>query len=607
MKRPLRRLLKYAYPYRGLVAWSVLFNLLSTLFALVSIGLVPPVLRIIFGKAPSISAPPHYDGQLLQYLQDYLKYEVALRMDSYGQEQALLYLCYWVIFAFFLKNLFRYLGNYTLAPLRNGVTRDLRQAMHNKILALPIGYFTEQRKGDVISRMTSDLVEIERTTLATIQVMFKDPVMIVASLAVLVWMSPQLTLFVLLLLPIVSFLITRIGKSLKRSSKAAQQKIGEILALTEEDVTGLKVIKAFNAEAQKAKLFNQASQKYFRFTNKVVRKSELASPISEFLGSVVMAIIIWYGGSLVLSGGSFTAENFIAYVLFFYQLIPPSKNLSKAAYKIQQGNASAERVLEVLDAQNHLVDKSDAKNLSSFEKHIVFENVGFSYQDKAVLHGIDLTIEKGKTYALVGQSGGGKTTLTNLVPRFYDVDQGRILVDGVDLRDLKIADLRKQLGIVTQETLLFNESIAYNIALGVPNASREEIEAAARIANAHEFIQKLEKGYDTNIGDSGNKLSGGQKQRISIARAVLKNPPILILDEATSALDTESEKLVQDALYRLMQNRTSLVIAHRLSTIQHADEILVIHEGKVAERGDHQHLLDQQGIYFKLVEMQSFA
>lgn len=601
------RIIRYAYPYKSKVFLSVFSNILATVFSLASIGLIIPVLRIIFRNTDPLMEAPEFEGDILRYGEEFFRYEIGSRMVQAGQEQALLYVCLWVIGAFFLKNLFRYFALYTLAPMRNGITRDIRLDLHKKVLSLPIGYFTEQRKGDIISRMTADLKEIENGVLATVELFFREPFIIISSLVVLVWMSPQLTIFVFILLPVVSALITRIGRSLKKSSGQAQEQVGEILALAEEDVNGLKVIKAFTAEEQKGNLFTKAANNYFRLMNRVLRKSELASPISEFLGAVVMAIIIWYGGGLVLSDDSFTAEKFIAYVLFFYQIIPPSKALSRASYKIQQGNASSERVLEILDAENPIQDAPDAKDLPKFKSDLSFKNVNFSYQDRRVLRDINLRVEKGKTYALVGQSGGGKTTLTNLVPRFYDIDSGSLTIDGLELREVKLQDLRQKLGIVTQETLLFNESVAYNIALGRPEASPEEIEAAAKIANAHEFISKLPEGYQTNIGDAGSKLSGGQKQRLSIARAVLKNPPILILDEATSALDTESEKLVQDALYRLMANRTSLVIAHRLSTIQHADEILVIHEGRVAERGNHQELLAKQGIYAKLVEMQSFG
>ncbi|QNR25611.1 ABC transporter ATP-binding protein [Croceimicrobium hydrocarbonivorans] len=601
------RIVRYAYPYKGTVILSVLANLFATVFALASIGLVVPVLQIIFDNTKAPEQAPVFDGDIMAYAEDFLSYEIGTRMEAIGQQEALLYVCFWVISAFFLKNVFRYLALYLLAPMRNGITRDIRLDLHHKLLALPVGYFTEQRKGDIISRMTADLKEIENGVLATIEMFFREPFIILSSLAVLVWMSPQLTIFVLLLLPVVSLLITRIGKSLKRASTRAQESMGDILSLTEETVSGLKVIKAFTAEEQKASLFARAANNYFSLMNKVIRRNDLASPISEFMGSLVMAIIIWYGGSLVMEPNDFTAEKFIAYVLFFYQIIPPSKSLSQASYKIQRGNASSERVLDLLDAENPIQDKPDAKDLKEFKDAIEFNDVCFSYQDKQVLSHIDLKIEKGKTYALVGQSGGGKTTLTNLVPRFYDINSGSLKIDGLPIDSIKLKDLRSHLGIVTQETLLFNETVAYNIALGKPDATKEEIIAAAKIANAHDFIEKLPNGYLTNIGDAGGKLSGGQKQRLSIARAVLKNPPILILDEATSALDTESEKLVQDALYRLMENRTSLVIAHRLSTIQHADEIVVINEGKISERGSHQELLDKQGIYHKLVEMQSFA
>jgi subfamily B ATP-binding cassette protein MsbA len=605
--KPFWRILKYAHPYRIHIFLNILFNLGATLFSLVSIGLVVPVLQIIFNKNAGLQSPPVYEGNLLAYGKDFFYYEIGSRMAQTGQSEALLFVSLIVIAAFFLKNLFTYAAMFTIVPLRNGVTRDLRQDLHTQVLSLPIGYFTEQRKGDIISRMTADLKEIENSILTTIKMIFKEPVMIIASLMVLVWMSPRLTLFVFLLLPVVTLLITRIGKSLKRSSLKAQKQAGLILSQTEEDLSGLKVIKAFNAEEQKESLFKRVTQTYFMGMNRVLRKNDLAAPISEFLGATVMALVIWYGGGLVLSQEGFTAEKFIAYVLFFYQIIPPSKALSTASYKIQRGNASSERVLEILDAQNPIKDSGSAQTLKEFSKAIEFKGVYFSYPEKKVLQNIDLKIEKGKTIALVGQSGGGKTTLTNLVPRFYDISSGSLTIDGTELRNIKIKDLRRQLGIVTQETLLFNESVAYNIALGRPEATRKEVEAAAKIANAHDFIKSLEQGYDTNIGDGGSKLSGGQKQRLSIARAVLKNPPILILDEATSALDTESEKLVQEALFKLMENRTSLVIAHRLSTIQHADEILVLHEGEIAERGTHQDLLKQKGMYHKLVEMQSFA
>lgn len=600
------RIIAYARPYRVNAFFNILFNLLGIVFSLVSIGLIVPVLGIIFNNASTELVEPAYDGNIIENARSLMEYEMALRISDTGQSGALMYVCFIVIGAFFFKNLFSYLALFSIAPMRNGITRDLRKELHTKILALPIGFFSEQRKGDIISRMTTDMKEVEWSILMAIEMIFRDPIMIISSLVVLVWMSPSLTVFVFILLPVVSIIVTRIGKSLKRSSQSAQKRVGEIMSQTEESITGLKVIKAFNAEPLKKNLFQRSVDSYFNTMNRVMRKSDLSSPISEFLGVSVMAIVIWYGGGLVLRNEGFTPEAFIAYIVFFYQIIPPAKSLSKASYNIQRGNAAAERILEILDAENPIHDVPAAKSINQFESDITFDKVSFAYDEKKVLNEVSLTVEKGKMVALVGQSGSGKTTLTNLVPRFYDVTGGKLLIDGTDVRELKLHDLRNLLGIVTQESLLFNESVFYNITLGKPDATMEEVIQAAKIANAHDFISGLEDGYNTNIGDGGGKLSGGQKQRISIARAVLKNPPILILDEATSALDTESEKLVQEALYKLMENRTSLVIAHRLSTIQHADEIVVMNEGQIAERGSHQQLIEKDGIYKRLVEMQKF-
>lgn len=604
--KPFYRILSYARPYRLNITLNVVFNLLAIVFSLASIGLIIPVLGVIFENSEVILTPPVMDGDLISYLKDSLTYEISTRVEETGKSEALMYLCILVVIAFLLKNVFRYLALYVIAALRNGITRDIRSELHTKILQLPISFFTEQKKGDVISRMTSDLKEIEWSILMTIEMIFREPIMILSSLIILLWMSPGLTLFVFILLPVVSIIVTVIGKSLKKSSIKAQAKMGELMSQTEENLSGLKVIKAFNAEELKKGLFQKTVESYFRIMNSVMRKNDMASPLSEFLGATVMAVVIWFGGNLVLEDNGFTAEAFIAYVLFFYQIIPPAKSLSKASYHVQRGSASAERVLEILDAENPIKDQPNSIEIEGFNTSLKFENVNFSYEEKQVLKDINLEIPRGKMIALVGQSGSGKTTLTNLVPRFYDVKEGSLTLDGIALDKIKLHDLRSQMGIVTQESLLFNESIHYNIALGKPEATREEVIQAAKIANAHEFIDKMEQGYETNIGDGGGKLSGGQKQRISIARAVLKNPPILILDEATSALDTESEKLVQDALFRLMENRTSLVIAHRLSTIQHADEIIVMDEGRIAERGSHQKLIEHDGIYKRLVEMQRF-
>ena len=600
------RILAYAKPYRSKAVTNIIFNFLTVVFSLVSITLVVPVLDLIFNTETEVVAPPVYDSGFIDYAKDYFNYEVYIRVVEMGQETALLYVCLLVIIAFFLKNLTRYLAMYSITPLRNGVTRDLRSALHRKILELPISYFGEKRKGDIISRMTTDLKEIEWSLLMTLELVFREPIMILGSLGILLYMSPKLTLFVLVLLPLVTIVITSIGKSLKKSSSKAQSKLGELMSMTEESVSGLKVIKAFNAENLKRSTFQKSIDQYFGLMNSVMRKNDLASPLSEFLGATVMAMVIWFGGSLALTGEGLSAGEFIAYVLFFYQIIPPAKALSKASYHIQRGNAGAERVLEILDAENSIKDARNAKLISDFKDSVEFKNASFSYGEKRVLKNIDLKVTKGKMLALVGQSGGGKTSLVNLVPRFYDLSEGSLEIDGKNVKGYKLKDLRSLMGIVTQESLLFNGSVFYNIALAKPQATIEEVERAAKIANAHEFVEKLPEGYATNIGDGGMKLSGGQRQRLSIARAVLKNPPILILDEATSALDTNSEKLVQDALFKLMQNRTSLVIAHRLSTIQHADEIIVMDQGRIAERGNHQELIDKGGIYTKLVEMQKF-
>lgn len=607
--KPFWRIAQFARPYLKYIWLNISFNLLAIFFALSSIGLVIPVLRLIFKRENPLPKEPIMAGNdWAQYVQEFFTYEISLRMQAADRSQALLFVCIWVVAAFFMKSLSRYLANFFMAPLRNGVTRDIRNTMHQKILALPLGFFSKHHKGDIISRMTSDLKEIEVSVLTTLELLFKDPAMIIASLAVLFYMNTQLTLFVLILLPVVAFTIGRIGHSLKRSSRKAQDKLGEVLSQTEEDLTGLKVIKAFNAEQLKRSAFQKHLQRYFVVMNRVMRKSDLSSPTTEFLSASVLALIIWFGGSLVLKGESFGGEGFIAYILFFYQIIPPAKALSKASNRIQRGNAASERILEILDAENHITDAPDAQAIFGFERAIGFENVSFAYsEEETVLHHINLQIEKGKSVALVGQSGGGKTTLTHLLPRFYEVGSGRITIDGKDIRALRLNDLRQLMGVVTQETVLFNDTVFNNIALSKPEATPEEVEEAARIANAHQFISNLPQGYHTSVGNSGDRLSGGQRQRLSIARAVLKNPPILILDEATSALDTESEKMVQDALLKLMKNRTSLVIAHRLSTIQHADLIVVLEEGHIVESGSHQELMNSGGTYCKLVEMQSFS
>lgn len=599
------RIRGFVKPYRTYLVLNIVFNLLTVFFSLFSIGLIIPALQIILGKDPVelLSNGSGFGADLQNWFYGIL---IDFTREK-GQNGALLFVSFWVMLAFFLKNLTRYLALYWVAPLRNGVARDLRNAMHDRILALPLAYFSEKRKGDVVSRMTGDLKEVEWTLTMVIEVIFREPLMILSSLGVLFYMSPRLTIFVLVLLPLVSWLVTAIGKSLKKSSGLAQERMGGLLAQAEETLSGLKILKAFNAEKVKSAAFKAENEQHFRLMNRVLRKNDLASPISETLGTWVMALIIWFGGNEVLNSDHFQAEQFIGYIAFFYQIINPAKALSKAGYHIQRGSAAAERIFEVLDEPNPIKDTEGAKPIQSFNKSIRFEKVRFAYGEAEVLHELDFEIEKGKTVALVGQSGSGKSTIASLLPRFYDVSSGNISIDGINIRHLKLHDLRALMGLVSQESLLFHGSVRSNIALAKPLAGIEEIQEAAKIAYAHEFIMQLPQGYDTNIGDSGGKLSGGQRQRLAIARAVLANPPILVLDEATSALDTESEQWVQKALNDLMKNRTSLIIAHRLTTIQHADEILVMENGYIVERGTHKNLLEKQGVYAKLCEMQSFT
>ena len=602
------RILAYAKPYIGYALLNAFFNLLMIFFSLASVGALIPVLDILFGQDKRVYEPVAF-ALNKEAIEGYVYYYITQWIEQSDELTALAYICGIAAIMFLLKNITKYLSLYFIAPVRNGVVHDLRTALHSKCLALPIYYFTEKRKGDVLARMSTDMSEIEWTLLTSLEMVVREPLMIIGSVVILIAMSPQLTLFVVLVLPISILIIGLIGKSLKRSSDKAQKQFGHVLSLMEETLTGLRIIKAFNAEERNAKNFEHSSGTYYRIRNRVLRKVDASSPISETLGAAVMLLVVWFGGKQVLVDKQLTGGALIAYVGFFYQIIPAFRALTKTVYNIQKGNASAERVLEIMDAENPIIEKPGATILAGFESAIEFDQVSFSYQlgQANVLTNINLTISKGKSVALVGASGSGKTTISNLVPRFFDVSAGRILLDGNDLRDVNIESLRKQLGIVTQESILFNDTIANNIALGKPEASKAEIEHAAKIANAHEFISTMPNGYDTNIGEGGGKLSGGQRQRLSIARALLEDPPILILDEATSALDTESERLVQDALNHLMENRTSLVIAHRLSTIQHADEIVVLEQGEIVERGTHDQLLQQEGVYHKLVNMQSFA
>ena len=584
------------------MAWYGLFITLSIVFSLFSLGMLTPFLDLIFGKSALSSLPVNTidASSIKDVIYGFLQNNIA----KYGKSYALGWICLFIIVSIFLKNLFLYLSYYFLAPIRNEVTRKYSKLLYNKILALPIGYFTEQRKGDILSRSSNDIAELENSVVGALEGLIKEPLNIIGILIFLFFISFKLTLFVFVLLPIAGFVVGRIGRSLKKQTNKAQVKWGEILSQMEETLTGLRIIKGFNAEQKVKKQFYGLIDDIFGIKNRISYRRDLASPISEFLGVTILSGVLWFGGNLVLSGDILSPGSFITYVALFSQIINPAKALSQAVYNVNRGTATLDRLNEILETPVTVNDITNPIQLSEFKDSITFENVGFSYQDDTILHNINLTVKKGKLVALVGSSGAGKSTLADLVPRFHDVSEGQLLIDGVNIKDYSLHSLRQQISIVTQEPILFNDTIAANIALGKPEATEEEIIAAAKIANAYDFIIKKEGGFNSTIGDRGSKLSGGERQRLTIARAVLKNPPILILDEATSALDTESEKLVQDAINNMMQNRTSIVIAHRLSTIRHADEIIVMQKGKIVERGNHETLLAQNGYYQKLIEMQ---
>jgi len=535
-------------------------------------------------------------------------YQIGRMIDQYGELTTLAYICIVIVVVFLLKNLFRYLAMYYIAEVRNGVVRDIRNALYYKILILPLSYYSEKKKGDIISRMTTDVQEVEWSVLSSLEMLFRDPVTIIAYLVTLFMMNYELTLMVLILLPVTGLLIGRIGRSLKRTSAKGQIKMGELLSNIEETISGLRNIKAFNSINWANANFQDTNFKYNRLMVRLFRKRDLASPLSEFMGIAVSVFVIWYGGKIILSpGSSMDAAIFIVYITVFSQLINPIKALSTAVYNVQKGAASVERIEQILSAEEVITEKENAIPVKEFKEQIEYRNVWFRYGQEDVLKNINLVIPKGKSIALVGASGSGKSTMADLLPRFYDVTQGEILIDGAPIRDFVISDVRGLMGIVSQETILFNATVLDNITFGMQNVKKEDVIAAAKVANAHEFIMQMPEGYETNIGDRGIKMSGGQRQRISIARAVLRNPPVMILDEATSALDTESERLVQDALVNLMQNRTSLVIAHRLSTVQHADEIVVMQRGEIVERGTHNDLMALKGVYKRLNDLQAMS
>ncbi len=613
--KKLLKIFRYVRPYWGFALLNILFNILSVLFSLFSFALFVPVLQMLFQttEVPS-SATPFSFGDFNTW-KDNFYYYIGQWISNFGEIKVLLYICILIIVLYFFRNLFRYLAMYYLAPVRNGVVKDLRNDMYHRILILPLAYFTEQRKGDIMSRMSGDVQEVEWSIMSSLEMIFREPIAIVSYLVTLFFISPSLTGFVLVLLPFSAFGINRLGKSLRRTSMKGQRKMGHLMSILEESISGLRIIKAFNAIGRMNGYFLENNMSYTRLMVRLYRKRDLASPLSEFLGAIVLVTVLWFGGKMVLRPDTMLdAATFIVYLGIFSQVIPPSKAFTTAFYNIQKGAASVERIEQILQAEEVIVEKPDASPIAGFNHQIEFRQVCFSYRhddqpdnENQVLRDIQLIIPKGKSIAVVGPSGAGKTSLINLLPRFYDVTSGDILIDGNPIRDLVISDLRRLMGIVTQEPILFNDTVFNNIALGREDATLDEVRHAAQVANAHEFIMSMEHGYDTFIGELGGKLSGGQKQRISIARAVLINPPILLMDEATSSLDTESERLVQEALLSLMKNRTSVVIAHRLSTIQFADEIVVLDKGTIVERGTHQELLAKNGVYKKLHSLQSFT
>lgn len=588
---------------RNLILY-VVFNLLSVLFSLVSLGLLAPFLQVLFGMKQLVTEKPGFEPTGIGVV-NYINYLLSRMIIEHSTVYALGVICITIVISILFKNIFVYLSYRVLAPMRNYVMTKLRSDLYAKLLELPIGFFTEQRKGDIISRMSNDANEVEWSVMSTLEGLIRDPLTIVITLVYLITLSPTLSLFLMIILPIMGFIIGRVSRSLKKQSTASQEQLGTLMSILDETLGGLRVIKAFNAEKLLRGKFFQTNDTLNDIRNRMNFRRDLASPMSEFLGMIMLTSILWFGGKLVLNHQSgMDAAAFMTYIAVFYQIINPAKSLSTAFYNAQRGSAAIERIEEILQAPVTVTDHANAITISSFEHSIEFRNVSFAYEDKVILKNINLTIEKGKTVALVGSSGAGKSSLADLVPRFHDVTGGEMLIDGINIKNYSLHSIRSLMGIVTQEPILFNDTIANNIALGVEKVTEKQIMDAARVANALNFIETKEEGLDSNIGDRGSKLSGGERQRLTIARAVLKNPPILILDEATSSLDTESERLVQDAINNMMQNRTSLVIAHRLSTIRHASEIIVLQKGEIAERGSHDALIALNGIYKKLVDMQ---
>jgi subfamily B ATP-binding cassette protein MsbA len=598
------KIFKFIFPYKWKAAASITSNILAAFFSLFSLTMIIPFLSLLFGKIPLVEVRPEF-SLTIDSLKNTFYFVISKVIIDHNEATALLLVIFLVILTSLFKNFFTYIALWFIAPIRIGVVRDIRNALFKKVLELPLGFYSEEKKGDIISKMTNDVNEIESSIIRSLEMFFKEPIIIIVHLTALIIMSPQLTLFVLLLLPIAGGLIGRVGKTLRKTSFKGQRKMGALLSIIEETLGGLRIIKAFNAEEKMRIRFESVNSFYTLLMTKMWRRRDLASPLSEFLGTIVIMLVLWFGGKLVFEGsGKISPEGLIGYIAIFYMIINPAKSFSSAYFNVLKGMASADRLDGILHAHNPIKDSAGAINIKHFESTIEYRNVSFKYKDDYVLKNINLVIEKGKTIALVGQSGSGKSTFVDLLPRFYDVMEGDIFIDGISIKRFSLKSLRDLMGNVNQEPILFNDNFFNNIAFGVENATEEAVINAAKIANAHEFIIATSKRYYSNIGDRGGKLSGGQRQRLSIARAILKNPPIMILDEATSSLDTESERLVQDAIEKLMQNRTSLVIAHRLSTVKNADLICVLHDGEIVERGKHEELLAKGGVYSKLYELQ---
>lgn len=604
----LKKFYRFIIPYKKYAYLNIFFNILYALFSTLSFVALIPVLKVIFSDQRPVVAKPVFEGLsgIKQYLEDSLNFFIVDKIEEYGDFKVLMFMVSVIIAIFLLKNIFNYLAMYYITFLRNGVLKDIRNVLFDKIVTLPLSFYSEKTKGDTISRVSADVDEVKNSFLSILEMVVREPLTILFSLGVMLFMSAKLTLFVFVFIPISGFIISKIGKSLKKGSLMVQREQGIFLSILEETMSGLRIIKAFDVEQVFAKKFEDSNDRYYKYSNSLLNRQNLASPASEFLGIIVIGVLLVYGGYLVFVDNSMEASIFLGYIMLAYNVLTPAKAIAKASYGVKRGDGAANRILEFLESENQILEIENPIIKTEFTSNIAVNNISFKYEDDLVLKNFNINVPKGKTVALVGQSGSGKSTIANLITRFYDVNEGSITIDGVNIKDLSKSSLRGMLGVVSQDSILFNDTVVNNIKIGKQDASDEEVIEALKIANAWEFVKDLPKGIQTNIGDSGNKLSGGQKQRLSIARAVLKNPPIMILDEATSALDTESERLVQSALENMMRNRTSIVIAHRLSTIQNADEIVVMQKGEIVEQGKHNELIDKNGVYKMLVEMQSF-